>query len=231
MYQLIFFPDAPAQLEAVHIRHADIRYYDINRYLPRKAQRLCPVVDRRHNLQAELRPRNMCLQMRNHVLFIVRDQYLQQSGRVLAVCHVLRYTPFYQTLKRLITEGAIGTVASLTQIKNVAYWHHAHSFVRGNWRNAEETSPMILQKSCHDTDILLWLVGRDCKQVSSFGSLRHFDAAHAPKDAPQRCLEGCPYYAPKLYLTENIGWPVDILTTDLSYEGRRKALLEGPYGR
>lgn len=161
----------------------------------------------------------------------------QQGGRVLAVCHVLRYTPFYQTLKQLITEGAIGTVASLTQIENVAYWHHAHSFVRGNWRNAEETSPMILQKSCHDMDILLWLVGRDCKQVSSFGSLRHFDAAHAPKDAPQRCLDGCPhreecpYYAPKLYLTENIGWPVDMLTTDLSYEGRRKALLEGPYGR
>lgn len=161
----------------------------------------------------------------------------QTGGRVLTVCHVLRYTPFYQTLKRLVEEDAVGEVATITQVENVGYWHHAHSFVRGNWRSAEETSPMILQKSCHDMDILLWLVGRDCKKVSSFGSLRHFDTAHAPAGAPPRCLDGCPhsascpYYAPKIYLTDNTGWPTDMITTDLSCEGRRKALLEGPYGR
>ena len=27
------------------------------------------------------------------------------------------------------------------------------------------------------------------------------------------------------------GWPVDVITTDMSAEGRRKALEEGPYGR
>ena len=27
------------------------------------------------------------------------------------------------------------------------------------------------------------------------------------------------------------GWPVDVITTDMSLEGRRKALEEGPYGR
>ena len=158
------------------------------------------------------------------------------GGRVLCVCHVLRYTPFYATLKRLVDEGAVGEVAALAQIENVGYWHHAHSFVRGNWRSGA-VSPMILQKSCHDMDILLWLVGRRCERVASFGSLRHFDAAHAPKGAPARCLDGCPasgscpYYAPRIYLTENVGWPTDMLTTDLSREGREKALREGPYGR
>lgn len=161
----------------------------------------------------------------------------EKAGKVLSVCHVLRYTPFYRTLKKLLDSGRAGEVMTVSQIENVAYWHYAHSFVRGNWRSSRETSSMILQKSCHDMDILLWLMGKDCRRVSSFGSLRHFDANHAPKGAPLRCLDGCPdsgacpYYAPKLYLTGNTGWPVDMLTTDTTPEGIGKALREGPYGR
>ena len=160
-----------------------------------------------------------------------------KAGKHMAVCQGLRYTPFSQTLKGLIDDGAIGEVTVATQIENVAYWHQAHSFVRGNWRNSQETSPMILQKCCHDIDILLWLTGKNCKKVSSFGSLQHFTPENAPEGAPQRCLDGCPhageclYYAPKLYLTGETGWPVDVLTTDLTEEGITKALREGPYGR
>lgn len=165
------------------------------------------------------------------------EKAAQRSDRVLSVCHVLRYTSFYQTLKRLIEEGYVGEVCVIDQIENVCYWHQAHSFVRGNWRNSKESSPMILQKSCHDMDIILWLMGEDCLRLSSFGSLRHFCEANAPSDAPDNCMEGCPhseecpYYAPKIYLNGNKEWPVDVVTTDLSEEGIRKALKEGPYGR
>lgn len=161
----------------------------------------------------------------------------RKAGKVLSVCHVLRYTAFYQTLKSLIDNGAVGEVTTISQIENVAYWHQAHSFVRGNWRNSLETSPMILAKCCHDMDILLWLSGKDCKRVSSFGSLRHFTPENAPEGAPERCLDGCPhadtclYYAPKQYLSGNTGWPVDVITTDLTVEGITRALKEGPYGR
>ena len=162
----------------------------------------------------------------------------RRTGRTLAVCHVLRYTPFYMTLKALIDQGAVGHVTTINQIENVGYWHQAHSFVRGNWRNTKETSPMLLQKSCHDMDIILWLMGSTCTKVQSFGSLKHFTSANAPEGAAKRCLDGCPhvetcpYSAPKLYLDmERTGWPVDVITTDMSLEGRRKALEEGPYGR
>ena len=161
----------------------------------------------------------------------------RKTGRALTVCHVLRYTPFYMTLKELIDTGEVGQVTTINQIENVGYWHQAHSFVRGNWRNSQETSPMLLQKSCHDMDIILWLMGSRCTKVQSFGSLGHFTSENAPAGAAKRCLEcphaeTCPYSAPKLYLDmERIGWPVDVITTDLSYEGRRKALEEGPYGR
>ena len=161
----------------------------------------------------------------------------EASGRILSVCHVLRYTPFYCTLKKLVEEGAVGEISTVDQIENVGYWHQAHSFVRGNWRNSELSSPMILQKSCHDLDIISWLIGRPCRWISSFGSLQHFDAAHAPEGAPDNCMKGCPhsedcpYYAPKIYLTGKKEWPVDVLTTDLTEAGIRKALKEGPYGR
>lgn len=162
----------------------------------------------------------------------------KKAGRRLTVCHVLRYTPFYMTLKALIDRGEVGQVTTINQIENVGYWHQAHSFVRGNWRNTKETSPMLLQKSCHDMDIILWLMGSNCTRVQSFGSLGYFTPKNAPEGAAKRCLDGCPhvetcpYSAPKLYLDmERTGWPVDVITTNMSEEGRRKALEEGPYGR
>ena len=161
----------------------------------------------------------------------------EKSGKTMAVCHVLRYTAFFGTIKQLIEEGKVGKVTSISQIENVAYWHQAHSFVRGNWRNSDETSPMILQKCCHDIDILLWLTGQDCVRVSSFGSLKHFVPANAPEGAPERCMDGCPhgesclYNAPRFYLKTPGTWPTDVLGTDQSEEGILKALREGPYGR
>ncbi|CAM4137514.1 Gfo/Idh/MocA family oxidoreductase [Paenibacillus alkaliterrae] len=161
----------------------------------------------------------------------------EQYGRVFSICHVLRYTNFFTTIKQLLDEGTIGHLMSIQHNENVAHWHQAHSFVRGNWRNTAESSPMILAKSCHDLDIILWLAGSDCTYVSSFGSLSYFKKKHAPEGAPLRCLDGCPvsgqcpYYAPKVYLTEDLSWPTSAISNDLSLEARTKALQEGPYGR
>ena len=119
-------------------------------------------------------------------------QRAHSTGRLVTVCHVLRYTPFFSKVKEILDSGVIGQVQSIQQIENVAYWHQAHSFVRGNWRREDETSPMILQKSCHDMDILLWMAGSHCAKVSSFGSLGHFKPENAPAGAPDYCLDGCP---------------------------------------
>ena len=86
-------------------------------------------------------------------------------------------------------------------------------------------------------DIISWLIDKPCLWVSSFGSLRYFTPENKPEGAPANCMEGCPhseacpYYAPKIYMTGNTNWPVDVLTTDLTPEGIQKALREGPYGR
>ena len=161
----------------------------------------------------------------------------EEKGVVLAVCHVLRYTPFFSKIKQLIEDGTVGEVQVIEQTEHVCYWHQAHSFVRGNWRRKDESAPMILAKCCHDLDLLSWMAGAACKSLSSYGGLAHFTAEHAPAGAPARCLDGCPasgscpYYAPKLYLTENTDWPTDTISVDMSLEARAEALRTGPYGR
>ena len=171
-------------------------------------------------------------------------QAAKKAQRQVVVCHVLRYTPFFQKIKEVIDSGRIGRVISIQSLENVVYWHQAHSFVRGNWRREEDTSPMILQKSCHDLDILLWLLGERCARVSSFGSLSYFREENAPAHSAARCRdcqarEGCPYDAYKIYLTNeetgvlhgHTGWPADIVCMHPTEAGIRAALEDGPYGR
>ncbi|MBQ4050979.1 MAG: Gfo/Idh/MocA family oxidoreductase [Oscillospiraceae bacterium] len=172
------------------------------------------------------------------------QEAVQKSGRKVFICHVLRYAPFFTTLKGLLEDGAIGDVMNLDLIEHVQYWHQAHSFVRGNWRNSEETSPMILQKSCHDMDIIRWLMGTSCEVISSFGDLSYFNADHAPEGAADRCLEcpyvdSCVYSAKKFYIederkgvaTGHTGWPVNVVANPPTVESVLEALKEGPYGR
>jgi predicted dehydrogenase len=133
-------------------------------------------------------------------------QTAQDTGRQLHICHVLRYTDHFSKLREVIQSGALGQIVNVHHRENVSFWHMAHSFVRGNWRNTAESSPMILAKCCHDLDILIWMLDDRCDTLSSVGSLMHYRSEHAPEGAPERCLDGCPaeescpFYAPRIYL-------------------------------
>ena len=133
-------------------------------------------------------------------------QAAERAGRLVQVCHVLRYTNYWQKVYEIIQSGRLGQIITISHRENVAGWHMAHSFVRGNWSREEESAPMILAKCCHDLDLLYWMVGEPVSQLSSVGSLRHFRKENAPEGAPERCTDGCPveescpYYAPNLYI-------------------------------
>ncbi|GCE45347.1 oxidoreductase family protein [Thermosporothrix hazakensis] len=167
---------------------------------------------------------------------------IQKHKVLFAVGHVLRYTAYTQQLKAVLDAGVIGDLVSIQHLEPVGFWHYAHSYVRGNWRNTAESSFMLLAKSCHDIDWLRYMIGARCVQVSSFGSLLHFRKEQKPVEAGTalRCLDcsfeaKCPYSAKRFYLDQirkqNTGWPIDVITTDFTEEGVLKALAEGPYGR
>lgn len=129
----------------------------------------------------------------------------ERHGRILQVCHVLRFTEFFSALYDIVQSGRLGRIVTIDHRENVSYWHMSHSFVRGNWRNEGLSAPMILAKCCHDLDILIWTMGQRVTRLSSFGALMHYRAESAPEGAPPRCTDGCPveatcpWYAPRLY--------------------------------
>lgn len=165
----------------------------------------------------------------------------KRNSVMLGVCHVLRYTAFTRQLKQMIADGAIGDIVGIQRLEPVGFWHMAHSFVRGNWRNEAESGPMLLTKSCHDIDWIAYIMDdAPCEAVSSFGTLKHFRPAEAPEGAGDRCLNcaveaSCPYSAKRIY-TEALnrghtGWPVNVLTPTPTEASVLAALREGPYGR
>lgn len=165
-------------------------------------------------------------------------QTAERTGRLLMIGHVLRYTSFFSTLHDIVSSGRLGRIITVEHRENVVYWHMAHSFVRGNWRNSRLESPMILAKCCHDMDILFWNLG-PVRRLNSFGSLIHYRAENAPPGGPERCTDGCPHeahcpwFAPRLYLElhDPHDWPVTAVSEDTSPEALRQALEKGPYGR
>ena len=133
-------------------------------------------------------------------------QKAEETGKIVAIGHVLRYTKFFSTIYNTIQDGLLGKIINISHRENISWYHMAHSFVRGNWRNVRNSSPMILAKCCHDLDLLFWMVNSMPTKVSSFGNLTHFKKENAPEGAPDFCVEGCPieneclYYAPRIYI-------------------------------
>ncbi len=174
----------------------------------------------------------------------IRD-YAKSHGRTVAVCHVMRYTSYYRYLKKVIDDGRLGDLRGIEQTEDVAYWHMAHAFVRGNFRNSDETSPMILQKCCHDMDLLVWLTGRKPSVVTSMGDLSYFNRAHAPEGHAKRCVDcgvkDCPFNAVDFYIGNykelkrtgrptNV-WPYAQVAVEPDEERLTEALKTGPWGR
>jgi len=164
---------------------------------------------------------------------------VERADVVFAVCHVLRYTPYTALVKRVVDAGRLGEVVSVQHLEPVGFLHHAHSYVRGAWRNQDTSTFMLLAKSCHDLDWLQYVVGRPIRRVASFGGLTHFTPEHRPAGAADRCLDcavepTCPYSAVRFYsgcLERGAGWPLDAVMDGSTEAELLAALRQGPYGR
>jgi len=165
----------------------------------------------------------------------------EKQGVKVVVCHVLRFTPLWRTLRDYIDEGNLGQIISVEHKEAVGNLHQSHSFVRGNWRNTEESCFMLMAKCCHDMDLISWLIGKRCKRVQSFGSLSYFTPENRPAGAPDYCVQGCPaadtchYNAIKLYYEDKENhWfrHVAAQTIDMPTDEQvMAAITNGPYGR
>lgn len=162
----------------------------------------------------------------------------EKKNRIVAICHVLRYTAYFRKLKEVMDSGILGDIVSIQHMEPVHHIHMSHSYVRGNWRNTKESNFMLNAKSCHDLDILRWTLNKSCLRVSSFGSLKHFKKENAPAGSSLRCTDGCaiestcPYSALKIYYRQR-SWlhHFDLPQNGDQGEAIMTNLKDGPYGR
>ena len=153
----------------------------------------------------------------------------------ITVCHVLRYGKFFKKLKEIVDSKKFGNVVSIAHNENVGYYHFAHSYVRGHWNNSKTSGPLIMTKSCHDMDILLYLLGdKRCRTVSSVGELNYFcEKNFDTKTMAENCVDcpqkkTCAYSAVKIYGSEKIKTVVFDLSDAQKAE---KELKKSRYGR
>lgn len=129
----------------------------------------------------------------------------KKTGRIVAVCHVLRYAPYFVKLKQIMQSGVLGDIISIQHMEPIEHIHMSHSYVRGNWHNSAATTPIILAKSCHDLDIMRWMLEKPCTNIQAFGNLKWFTSKNAPEGSTARCTDGCkvenkcPYSALEIY--------------------------------
>ncbi len=168
----------------------------------------------------------------------------RQTNRHCVVCHVLRFSNYYRLLKSFIDDGKIGDIMNIQYIEELGWYPYTQSYVRGDWRNSQVTSPLAIAKGCHDMDILLWLIGNKKPiALSSFGSLKYYTKENAPEGHALRCLDGCKakadciYDAEKMYMLSEPGaiergeWPIKKLTSVLTRESVYDAIKTGLYGK
>lgn len=162
----------------------------------------------------------------------------RELNRIVGVCHVLRYHPYFIKFREIIASGILGEMISVNHVEAVGIDRMTHAFVRGLWSKENESNPMILSKSCHDLDLLVWLTGKKCRRVSSYGSLKWFRESNAPAGSTARCTDGCrvekecPYSALNLYYRQK-RWlrHFDLPEGTAEDETILDELRTGPYGR
>lgn len=159
----------------------------------------------------------------------------KHPNQLIAVCHVLRHSPFFRKIKEIIDSKILGNVINIQHNENVGYYHFAHSYVRGNWRNTKISAPLIVAKSCHDLDILLYLLkDKQSKRIASFGSLTFFNHHNyqedvmAPRCSDCKIEKTCPYSALQIYKSGKIR---SVVFDQSSEEALIKDLSNSNYGR
>lgn len=130
----------------------------------------------------------------------------RKNNSKVMICHVLRYTPFYYSIKERITNGEIGDIINIQMTEHVSYHHLSTSYIRGKWANSDKChTSMLLAKCCHDIDLMMWFMSETKPvKISSFGSKYQFKPENAPEGAGTVCMRDCPLVDTCVYSTKRL---------------------------
>ncbi len=130
----------------------------------------------------------------------------KKNNSKVMICHVLRYTPFYYSIKERVANGEIGEIINIQTTEHVSYHHLSTSYVRGKWANSTKShTTMLLAKCCHDIDMMMWMLSETKPvSISSFGGKYQFKPENAPEGAGTVCMKDCPHVDTCVYSTKRL---------------------------
>lgn len=150
-------------------------------------------------------------------------------------CNTFRYNKMFIKIKEIIQSNRLGKIISIQYNQNIGHEEYSHNYVRGNWRIDSDTSPLILNKSCQDIDILSYLLESKCDKITSFGDLKYMNNKSFKLNMGENCFQcsvenKCPYSSKKIYMNDEskLKQSVHINPTQ---ENLATILTSGPYGR
>ena len=124
----------------------------------------------------------------------------RKTGAVAYVGFNLRASIANQKLRDIVQQGTLGQIVYVNGLEVLAVPHGA-GFMRRFHRKQSQSGGLLNHKSCHDLDIMLWVVGHQHKvvRVSSFGGTNIFTPDKQPAkfchECPKEIYQACPYKA------------------------------------
>lgn len=101
-----------------------------------------------------------------------------KSGKKLMLGFTLRYSPHYRRIKKTIDDGAIGRLVSMEFNETLEFFHGG--YIHSDWRRLQKNAGShVLEKCCHDLDLVNWMVGAPVVKAASFGGLNFFTPENA----------------------------------------------------
>jgi predicted dehydrogenase len=112
--------------------------------------------------------------------------YRRQPKLVVGFC--MRFVPFYNQIRKVIDKGTLGQILTINA-EELLSDRLSMIFCRSQWRpDTSLAGPILLEKCCHDIDMINWMAGSQAHRVSSYARKTFL----VPGKAPDRKCQNCP---------------------------------------
>jgi predicted dehydrogenase len=109
----------------------------------------------------------------------IRDAW-HASGKMFSIGFTLRYSPHYRRIREIISSGKIGSIVSMEFNETLEFNHGG--YIHADWRRKTEwAGSHLLEKCCHDLDLVNWMVDSLAVRAASFGGCDFFNSANASR--------------------------------------------------
>jgi predicted dehydrogenase len=97
----------------------------------------------------------------------------EESKKIFTIGFTLRYSPHYIRIKEIISSGKLGDIISMEFNETLGFNHGG--YIHADWRRKTQwAGSHLLEKCCHDIDLVNWMLETTAVKAASFGGCDFF---------------------------------------------------------